>query len=106
VFFSRGERLGFDPKVEYEVKKFQLQLGDTIMLYTDGISEGKNAEGRQWGDRALKKTLGALAGKRVKQLKETVVSTFNQHTKGAVQEDDVTFLLLGWKGLQEMKKAA
>ncbi len=96
VFFSRGERLGFTPDASYEVERAQMNVGDTILLYTDGISEGKSEAGKEWGERALKKSFGSAEGLPLNRIKQAITSQFDEFTQGAVQEDDVTFVLFRW----------
>lgn len=104
VLFARGERLGFDLASEYTSVVYQLGEGDTLLLYTDGISEARNSEGKSWGERAMKKTLTGRKGASVKELKRSLIDGLNAHTDGMVQEDDITFVLVGIETLGQKKK--
>lgn len=96
VLFARGERLGFTPDAFYNSETLQLGVGDTLLLYTDGISEAKNPEGKDWGERALKKALGAGEGQALVQIRQGIMKNLEKHTQGAPQADDVTFVLFRW----------
>lgn len=94
ILFARGERLGFDPSSEYTCVQYQLNVGDTLFLYTDGISEAQNTEGKAWGERALKKALASRMDKGIGEIKKAVIEGMNEHTSETEQADDITFVLL------------
>ncbi len=96
ILFSRGERLGFSPEATYTVERDQLEVGDTVLLYTDGISEAKSEEGKDFGERALKKSFGGGEGLPLGRIKLKITQEVDEHIAGAVQEDDITFVLFRW----------
>lgn len=95
--FARGERLGFNPDVRYESTTFKLNLGDALMLYTDGISEARDASGKEWGERSLRKALSQYANMNLTETRDGLVKALNAHTQESPQEDDITFVLLKWR---------
>jgi len=97
VLFARGERLGYNPEAEYEVARYQLNVGDTVLLYTDGVSEARDTEGKEWGERALKKAFSSTANKSMTAMRDQIVEGLNEHTQEAQQEDDITFVLVQWR---------
>jgi len=103
VLFARGERLGHDPKAQYESVSYQMKQGDTLLLYTDGISEARNTEGKEWGERALKKVFGQWGEQSLNRIKTQMVEAVSKHTGDAAQEDDITFVLLRWNPTQAVK---
>jgi sigma-B regulation protein RsbU (phosphoserine phosphatase) len=106
VFFSRGERLGFAPEAMYQADTVQMQVGDTVLLYTDGITEAKNVDGKEFGERALKKTLGKVEDQPLGIIKTAITDDLGKFATGAKQEDDITFVLFRWKKQLEALKAA
>lgn len=98
VFFARGERLGYAPDSTYTSRKFQLEPGDRILLFTDGVSEARNPQGEEWGDRRLRRTFERSANHRLRAVRDELVAAVNAHTGGAAQKDDVTFLIIEWLG--------
>lgn len=98
VLFSRGERLGFSPEGNFEAVRHKLSPGDTIMLYTDGVTEAHDSQGKEWGERALKKTFAKGGARATEQIKRDIVEAVGAHMGGAEQGDDITFVLLKWKG--------
>jgi sigma-B regulation protein RsbU (phosphoserine phosphatase) len=104
----RGERLGFQAKSVYDSLTVQLEPGDTVLVYSDGISEANNLDGKIWGERALKNTFASLAHEPLETIKNSIVKALDEFSQGAVQQDDITFVLFGWKKsqLKETSKAA
>ncbi|MBN1271288.1 MAG: SpoIIE family protein phosphatase [Candidatus Aminicenantes bacterium] len=50
---SCGLCLGMFPSVQYDIKNISLKEGDTAVLYTDGITESRNKEGKEFGEDGL-----------------------------------------------------
>ncbi|MBI4404909.1 MAG: SpoIIE family protein phosphatase [Deltaproteobacteria bacterium] len=106
VLFARGERLGFSADASYGSTKFQLDEGDTLLLYTDGISEATDVSGKEWGERALKKVYAAGGARPLESIRDEIMGALNEHIKGAVQGDDITFVLINWKSVfQKVEQA-
>jgi serine phosphatase RsbU (regulator of sigma subunit) len=105
TLFLRGERLGFDPTSAYSVDKIQLVPGDTLLLYTDGVTESKNAEGKDWGERSLRKFFATHAGMPLNQLKNLLTAELGRYTNNAPPQDDVTFVLVRWTGKLSVQEA-
>lgn len=97
VLFSRGERLGFSADAKYTSIKQELKPGDTLLLYTDGISEAHNAEGKEFGERALKKVFAGNGVRDLSVMRDDLMAALKKHVQDAVQDDDITFVLLSWK---------
>ena len=84
--------LGTDEDIEFHGEKTSLSEGDLLVLYTDGIPEAKNAEGKRYGLDRMKTALKGkkTSGDAVRSLKEDL-KTF---VGGADPFDDVTMLCL------------
>ena len=48
--------------VEFSNDKTSLGVGDTLILYTDGVNEATNADNQEYGDDRMERLLGTLAG--------------------------------------------
>ncbi len=96
VLFARGERLGFSADSQYEQQRFQLNAGDFLLLYTDGISEAVNSAGAEWGERQLKKAFTRAVSKssNLEAVKESIILDLQAFTAGHAAKDDVTFSLV------------
>ncbi len=96
---SEGKRLGESLDSEYEEKAVQLNPGDRLFLYTDGVTEIVGPEQSQWGERQLIKTLlhsinSQHSLKQGLEEMKTALSEFKQDTPLA---DDVTYYFVQLK---------
>ena len=88
--------LGVMPGAKFEEAMFELDPGDTVVLYTDGVSEAESLIGDQFGTPRVSAAL--LASDRTPegaaQMLYERVCTF---TAGAVQNDDIAVVAFGPK---------
>ncbi len=79
---------------EFETAKFKRKPGTKLVLYTDGISEGKNDAGELFGVDRITHIVAEHGSKSVEQIKEEILLALSAFTGGALAEDDVTLLVL------------
>jgi serine phosphatase RsbU (regulator of sigma subunit) len=84
--------LGLFEKWECAVEEVQLAAGDTLVLYTDGVTEAENAQEEQWGESRLIATMLAHRQLPVPVLLDTVVATVQKFSEGE-QADDITLVI-------------
>ena len=87
--------------VRYRKHELQLQPGDTIYLYTDGVTEATNAAQQLYGDERLRTLLNKHRGASVRAICEAVKADVDAFAGEAEQFDDITMLCLTWHGPQE-----
>jgi serine phosphatase RsbU (regulator of sigma subunit) len=87
--------LGVKEAVEYNEVSRQLQSGDVLILYTDGIIEAKNVKEELWGfermEEAVKNLTPALTAK---EMCEALVNQATQFAGSATQHDDMTVVVV------------
>jgi phosphoserine phosphatase RsbU/P len=91
-FLSTGLPAGIIPQTEIPSESLDLEAGDTLVFYTDGVTEAFDAHGAQFGERRLVEQL-AKAPKH--SAAETVTSTLaavRTHAGEQPQSDDITIL--------------
>ncbi|MBQ0005808.1 MAG: SpoIIE family protein phosphatase, partial [Alistipes sp.] len=91
---SEGIPLGIFAGEKYTDSQVKIENGDTVFLYTDGVSEAVNEAGEFYGVERLESVLKeeAAAGKRhFIEAVEASVRLFASHTE---QNDDITMLCL------------
>lgn len=76
------------PYIEREV---QLASGDRLVLYTDAVTESRNAEDEEFGERRLINLVLALQAAGPKELTESIIRAVSQFDHGDF-EDDLTLL--------------
>jgi serine phosphatase RsbU (regulator of sigma subunit) len=75
-----------------EVAELEMAPGDTLVLYTDGITEARNAAGEEFGETRLLETLEDCSHLPVESLMQAVVKEVQQFT-GGEQQDDITMVV-------------
>jgi sigma-B regulation protein RsbU (phosphoserine phosphatase) len=93
-----GVVVGLLPESEYETGHVQLAPGESIFLYTDGVTEAMSAEERLFGERRLKQVLAGATGLTPKETIARVLTEVAEHTSGASPSDDITALCVRWSG--------
>jgi serine phosphatase RsbU (regulator of sigma subunit) len=71
-----------------------LDEGDTLLLYTDGITEALSASGEAYGDDRLAEWLAASGGDEAAALVTSLVANVERFVDGAEASDDLTTLIL------------
>ena len=89
-----GLPLGIEEDTEYATTRIVLQQGDALVLFTDGIVEAFNDEGRQYGEGRLKNQLIGCGRSSAEEICATIRRDFDAHCRSATREDDVTLLVI------------
>ena len=92
-----GLALGLIPDTEYEEASIDLQAGDTVFLYTDGITEAFNNAGDAFSALRLKNTLSRACSLSVESLCRHVIDDIRDHTQGCAQSDDLTCVAIRYR---------
>ncbi|MFM8314697.1 MAG: PP2C family protein-serine/threonine phosphatase, partial [Deltaproteobacteria bacterium] len=104
--FVRGERLGFAPDSKFENLEVQLGIGDTVLIYTDGISEAVNLEKKPFGERGIRKLFNRLGSEPLPEIKTQLFKELKDFMGETEQQDDITFLLVKWHHQLESQNPA
>ena len=91
---TQGMALGVLPDMEYEEGAVTLAPGDTIVLYTDGVTEAMDQDKAEFGMERLQAVFAAGAPPSAKAATEAVFSAVREFVGGAPQSDDITCLTL------------
>ncbi|HYL75916.1 MAG TPA: SpoIIE family protein phosphatase [Bryobacteraceae bacterium] len=94
---STGLPLGMLDIAEYDTKKLQLQSGDKIVLFSDGLSEAENADGEFFDKKGLPETLRSNAALGCVELHAALVEAVEDFCEGAEVSDDITMLVLEYQ---------
>jgi len=93
-----GFLLGMLDDMEYDVHKIVLHPGDTILLYTDGVTEAMNSKEELFEESRLESSLQRLNGSPLKEMLDGINADLMEFAAGAPQADDITMLALQYKG--------
>ena len=89
-----GVVLGVVPELEYVEKSAVIRPGETVIMYSDGVSEAANSQGEEFG---IERLLGMFAGKAPKSAEEAtdrILAAVAEFAGDTSQADDVTCLAL------------
>jgi serine phosphatase RsbU (regulator of sigma subunit) len=89
-----GPPLGIVEDQVFEAVTASVSPGDAVLLYTDGVNEASDKEGRMLGIERLKQTL-ATAPSEVSKTGASILDAVRHHTAGCSQSDDITLLCFG-----------
>ena len=87
-----GPPLGLFEEVEYAQATLTLRPGDTLVLYTDGVTEAMDSRNRQFGVDQLNAVL-ARCDLSAAELRDAILRALDQFTGGAAAHDDRTLLV-------------
>ena len=93
-FTAEGIPLGMLDGTEYTSSTAQLNPGDGLLFFTDGVTEAVNPEGEEYGLFRLFKLVKANSRKPVEKLQEVVIKAIDEFAAGTEQADDITVLAL------------
>jgi len=94
---THGLPLGLYPEKGYTDSKVPLETNDTIILYTDGVTELHNNENKLFGVKQLKSVLKNCAGKEPREMAEEIEKAIDKFRDGAAQYDDISLLIVKFK---------
>jgi sigma-B regulation protein RsbU (phosphoserine phosphatase) len=80
--------------VKYKEDTLQLEHGDTLVMFTDGVTEARNQAREEFGTERLNYMLKGLANTNCRQMVETVKAGLATFVDGAEQHDDITMLVI------------
>ena len=86
--------IGIFGDYEYQEETLQLEHGDTLLLYTDGVTEAINPREEEYGDERLCKLLCQSNKLTCQEIIDTVKADVKTFADGEEQSDDITLLAL------------
>jgi len=89
---SNGTLLGLFREWECAIADYQLEPGDLLALYTDGITEAHNGDGREFGEERLMDSLRQHRGQPCQQAVEGITEEVRS-LNPVDQHDDITLIL-------------
>ena len=93
-----GLILGCFENVRIKDEEITLKPGDSITLYTDGITEARNNNGDFFGDERLIELFNKKDYTSIVELHHTIKDVVAEFVDGAPQSDDITFVTLKYRG--------
>jgi sigma-B regulation protein RsbU (phosphoserine phosphatase) len=93
-----GMIVGLFPHAIYDQETVQLSTGDLLTVFSDGVSEALSAGDEEFGEDRIREAMAAPGCDTTEALLQTLLASVKQFTKGAVQNDDVTAMVVKYLG--------
>ena len=87
--------LGFLQETGFEMKKTRLDLGDRLLIFTDGVTEAFNAEEKEYGEQRLSELLRAQKASSQSVLIQKIVTDVLNFCGFEKPGDDMTLMVIG-----------
>ena len=91
---TSGMPVGMLEEAQFQVVQIQLERGDKIVIYSDGLTEAENAAGEFFDSERLRTCLRENASLGAAELHKVLLSTLDAFVEGGVVRDDITALVL------------
>jgi sigma-B regulation protein RsbU (phosphoserine phosphatase) len=86
--------LGVVTRAEYITRRIQLEPGDSLVLYTDGVTEAENADGAELGSERLAASLAPFHGRDASAIGRAITDSVHKHVGELELGDDLTLLVV------------
>jgi sigma-B regulation protein RsbU (phosphoserine phosphatase) len=89
-----GAVVGLLPNFPYTQAAVQLEVGDLLLAFTDGISEAMNSADEEWGEERLIETAKNCEAMSAAEILARLVQGADEFAAGAPQHDDMTLIVV------------
>lgn len=90
---AQGYLLGAFRDVSFSEQETVLHEGDALVMYTDGVSDARDAEGHFFGEERLKSAVAAAGDCSAEEIVQAIVTAVGSFTGSVPQADDMTVLV-------------
>jgi sigma-B regulation protein RsbU (phosphoserine phosphatase) len=96
--FTEGSYpVGLVPDAEYTAVCLKLEPGDTLVLFSDGVTEAMDPDEQLFGVPRLRDVLVGKTNMQLEEIQKTVLESVENFARGARQADDLTLLLVRYR---------
>ena len=88
----------------YRVESLRLEAGESLFMYTDGVTEAMNSREELFSEERLEKELSLRARRPIQELIAALMQRIKDFSGEALQSDDITMMVLQYKGKKESGK--
>ena len=88
-----GMILGILPMAQYQEFRVRMEPGDTLVLYSDGVTEAVNPTDEDFGEQRLADLVASLQHRPAAEIVEAVHAEVARFTQGAPPADDITVVV-------------
>jgi len=91
---SNNMIVGAFSSATYQPDRLQLEKGDVLVVYSDGLTEAENPQGEMLGEEQVKAVIRLEAPSGSKHLEQKLLETIQGFTRGRSQTDDITLMIV------------
>jgi phosphoserine phosphatase RsbU/P len=91
--------LGLIPEAHFVTARVELQSDDTLILFSDGVTEAMDPDEQLFGVSRLREILTGQQDPPMDHLQRSIFESIRMFTRGENQRDDITLLLLRYRGV-------
>ena len=91
---AKDPMVGAISDIEYHEESIQLEKGEMLILFTDGVTEAMNVSFAEYGDERLVAALKNAVGSNCQEMINAVKADVSEFTEEAEQSDDITMLTI------------
>jgi phosphoserine phosphatase RsbU/P len=89
-----GIILGIVPFAKYEDFRIRIEPGDTLVLYSDGVTEAANPADDDFGEDRLGQLVASMRGRPASEVVAAIQAAVAKFADGAPQADDITVVVM------------
>ena len=93
--------LGGMEGIQYNEHEINLNAGDMIFLYTDGVTEANDNYNGFYGENRLKETINENKNKKLNDIINEITKDIDKFCNNSEQYDDITMLIIKYNGWVE-----
>ncbi len=98
--FTEGSfPVGLVPEAEFTTSTLQLQPNDTMVLFSDGVTEAMDPEEELYGVPRLRGVLQGKPDMQLDEIQKAILESVENFARGARQADDLTLLLVRYRAV-------
>ncbi len=91
---SGGLPLGIKPDAEYREGRTQLQHGDVLVIYSDGVTEAASPSGEEFGPTRLYEVVSRNVEASAAGIRDRIESALTKFSQGTQAADDITLVIV------------
>src|SRR6266478_9153328 len=91
---SGGLPLGIKPDAEYREGRTQLQYGDVLCIYSDGVTEANSPTGEEFGPTRLYEVVSRNIDASAAGIRDRIESALTKFSQGTQAADDITLVIV------------
>jgi sigma-B regulation protein RsbU (phosphoserine phosphatase) len=101
IFTEGSFPVGLIPEAKYAAVRVRLEPGDTLVLFSDGVTEAADLQEHMFGVPRLSEILAGQHDMPLDQLQKRVVDSVESFARGTSQADDITLLFIRYRAASQ-----